>query len=49
MVFVTAYPSSSRSSPMYSNYVNTSVLPYPSKSHGSSIISTSQGTQKKKI
>ncbi|XP_026314880.1 protein salvador homolog 1 [Hyposmocoma kahamanoa] len=40
-----SYPSSSRSSPMYSNYVNTSVLPYSSKSHGSSIISTSQASE----
>ncbi|KAI5643074.1 WW domain-containing protein [Phthorimaea operculella] len=37
-----SYTTSSQSSPIYSNYVNQSVVPYPPKSHASSIISTSQ-------
>ncbi|CAG9789317.1 unnamed protein product [Diatraea saccharalis] len=38
------YTSGSQSSPIYSNYVNTSVIPYTNKSHGNNIISTSQGS-----
>ncbi|XP_047994199.1 protein salvador homolog 1 isoform X1 [Leguminivora glycinivorella] len=40
-----SYTVGSQSSPIYSNYVNTSVLPYNSKAHGSSIIATQQGTE----
>lgn len=36
------YTPASQSSPIYSNYVSTSVIPYSSKGHGSNIISTSQ-------
>ncbi|XP_049877664.1 protein salvador homolog 1 isoform X2 [Pectinophora gossypiella] len=39
-----SYTTGSQSSPIYSNYVNTSAIPYPPKSHGSSIISTSKGS-----
>lgn len=38
------YTTVSQSSPIYSNYMNTSALPYHNKSHGSTIISNSPGS-----
>ncbi|KAG6449989.1 hypothetical protein O3G_MSEX006306 [Manduca sexta] len=38
------YTTVSQSSPIYSNYVNTSALPYHNKAHGSTIISSNQGS-----
>ncbi|XP_073950404.1 scaffold protein salvador isoform X2 [Choristoneura fumiferana] len=40
-----SYTVGSQSSPIYSNYVNTSVLPYNNKGHGSNIIATTQGSE----
>lgn len=39
-----AFTTASQSSPIYSNYVNTSALSYHNKNHGSSIISSNQGS-----
>ncbi|XP_068618989.1 scaffold protein salvador isoform X2 [Battus philenor] len=40
-----SYTTVSQASPIYSNYVNASALPYNNKGPGSSIISTSQGSE----
>lgn len=40
-----SYTAGNQSSPIYSNYVSASALPYPSKSHGSTIISSSQASE----
>ncbi|KAG7297946.1 hypothetical protein JYU34_018700 [Plutella xylostella] len=40
-----AFASTSQSSPIYSNYVNSSALPYHAPAHGSSVISTQQASE----
>ncbi|KAL4715063.1 hypothetical protein ACJJTC_014410 [Scirpophaga incertulas] len=43
------YTSSSQSSPIYSNYVNTSALPFPPENHGNNMIATSQGVDENEL
>ncbi|XP_037963536.2 scaffold protein salvador [Plutella xylostella] len=40
-----AFASTSQSSPIYSNYVNSSALPYHAPAHGSTVISTQQASE----
>ncbi|XP_059053303.1 ataxin-1 isoform X3 [Achroia grisella] len=43
------YSTGNQSSPIYSNYVSTSALPYPNKAHANNIISSNQGCLKGRL